>query len=370
MPLMASRVLYRATFPASTSWKFSSCQRGVNHQHACSRAFSSTGARNNAVLDLVTAPPLFLLETIHAAWVPWWAAIPATAVVTRGVLGYFLVSKDAHYRRKLKRAVLPLASATSMTALRASSHRARVDRVEIGEFESFRAREEAAGRIQSEFSSNTERRIRWVSNFGVLLSTTEAIRMKIGANEGLLSFMLSIWDWITAFLWKPLMDASPAMQRADTVPQPLDALSQQVTTVAELASRVTSEFVNALPPGTESSAYDPSIMLEGLSFCQDLSAHDPTGYLSRTLLLCMLLNVVIRPRSVPFHKQLTAIDWLYMSLAVFMWRFAELPAGIYLYLITSGVIGKLVSVYLDVRDMPPTAIGPCKRFPRKNTLYV
>ncbi|KAK0947197.1 hypothetical protein LTR29_001480 [Friedmanniomyces endolithicus] len=135
-------------------------------------------------------------------------------------------------------------------------------------------------------------------NFFTLISFTEAVRLKCGSREGLLSFMLTPLEWIIKALVHnqyppaPVPAPQPKMSHDEDLAQRLEmtATTGESGNVSYDLSRL-----NAAPGAGEPSAYlDTSLQAEGLNWCVDLTAPDPTFILPILLWLSVSANIIFQ----------------------------------------------------------------------------
>jgi inner membrane protein COX18 len=259
-----------------------------------------------------------------------------------------------------------------------------------------------------------------LGSFGILVTVMEAIRVKCGSGEGLLSL-----------LFKPFTVVRDGIQAAAARHQDNVALEQmkQVQQQYDISNGVTvgSAATTASPPPTPPPApafetdfqsamvnLDPTLQTEGLSFCPDLTLADPTGILPQCLLAVIVLSAFFSPRALepdirvrsgrahienvvdslpgsitpnpdaenairaarkpgrghpwPLNRvaehvhALTFPQRITMFVGLYFFFIAQaMPAGMVLYLISSWTVGFVQRVWLDVRYPAVTPILPCSR---------
>ncbi|KAK1065604.1 hypothetical protein LTR12_000347 [Friedmanniomyces endolithicus] len=135
-------------------------------------------------------------------------------------------------------------------------------------------------------------------NFFTLISFTEAVRLKCGSSEGLLSFVLSPLEWIrNALVHKqsppaPVIAPQPKMSPEEDMAQRLE-----LTATTDEAGNMSYDpsKLNAAPGAGEPSAYfDSSLQTEGLGWFVDLTAADATFILPILLWLSVSANIIFQ----------------------------------------------------------------------------
>lgn len=374
--------------------------RSQAYQHGLRRSFSISRplrVETTFVGDSFAAGPLCILTALHSVGLPWYAVIPAAALVVRGAAGYFFADRPAHQAAATHEHLRPIVQAL-MLANRANDKARKI------ETKTTKDLDDSAGirgylktllmyyvvsrRVAISFDTYIFSPVRVIFNFVGLISTTEAIRLKSGASTGLLNFLGSFLD---PYLSRtgPASDLKAVADR-ETVP-----VSGSVAPLPERAEGILPELQRkgdavdatlgheALQAPSEPLkrdillSFDPSIQVEGLSWCPDLSVHDPTYILPTTLFCLACANIFLRPReSIPKSwagrlSSLTRPQVLGAAVAFLLFQFrAELPAGIYLYLISSLVIGRGLRIWLNVRHPIAPTVKMCSRPRRKNSTDV
>lgn len=250
-------------------------------------------------------------------------------------------------------------------------------------------------------------------NLGVLIAMTEAVRVKCGAREGLLSFLI-----------KPIdrhVDAETARRAAMTpdeiMVERLEAAyavkqeaaaartTQQQPTLdgqeggQEILDEVLSDKLPALNTNQYATLQDPTLRTEGLAWFPDLTVPDTTLLLPLALSATMALTVLARPKTNPaptsashskrtvssskelpvtpdnplealaaLPKPKSLLDHLStgqkigLSLSfVFFFAALKLPVAVLLYLMPSMAMGWLQSRWLDLKYPLPEVVRACRR---------
>ncbi|KAK4496188.1 hypothetical protein PRZ48_012168 [Zasmidium cellare] len=280
--------------------------------YANARPFSSTPPRKadpaTTLTSLFVAAPTVVLDTVHSIGLPWCAAIPVTALLVRGVFGYYFAARPNRKRALAAYNLLPLVHARVKDDLYAWNSR------EI-------ARQNANGlktpppgvRKMQDFINRTyysfkERYVlgkaygvpmlTWQNWFNIVIfiAFSEAVRIKCGAREGLLSLVLG-----------PLQGKE--MDTSGRPADPAEALAERIAAyrASQRDQSLSSEGIPdgnllanqyQLPP-MNTPAYadlaDPTMRMEGFSWIQDLTIPDGTMILPVSLGLIMIFSSLLRP---------------------------------------------------------------------------
>jgi inner membrane protein COX18 len=369
--------------------------RLLSHQQS-SRSFSATAPTKISLVEIVAAPPLVILNGLHTVGIPWYAAIPTAAILIRGVLGYYFAVAPARRRAQIRSNLNPLIAAEIQ--LDHSFRRLKGENVPPG-LKNIDAQLKAHS-IGKRFGAGV---IAWTSfvNFATLIATSEAVRMKTGARQGLLSTLLEPFEWL-ARTFAPgysstLIDAPEirARELAERLERLRDTRIQQAQEqglnpeAADAAASGQSLLSDNLfqyspqpPPliNTNSPYMDVTLQTEGFSWCTDLSAIDPysilPGLTCAVMLGRVLLNPLPRPRPIYAAQNLPAplkflitrySTWQYISAAfagLIGYVLTSVPAAISLYMFSTVVTSFLQNKWLNLAMPMRKQILPCSRAPR------
>lgn len=329
------------------------------------------------------------MDGLHAIGTPWWAVIPAAAVVFRGVLMHYGSKVPSRRRQRIRQNLMPLTQANQrIDDLREAAivDQEKTERNAFGKWarniwRSVKTQHKTAvhygGGLISVFP---------YMNFLTLLVVSESIRMKTGANSGILPTLLAI----------PNFFAGKA--------QGYDPLQYQAELMAQHVERVREERLQLAPAqGSEASGnenlsefalnadaiesshqlmngqsihFDPSMQTEGFAWATDLTVADPTYILPAAYFLTMLAtvlatqgNALVRLRhasGLPLQQRLTQLvlsaDGVKLIFAgVFSWVMSGWPAAIVLYLTSSSLINQLQRRWMDITMPLGPAITRCMR---------
>jgi inner membrane protein COX18 len=238
-------------------------------------------------------------------------------------------------------------------------------------------------------------------NFVALITTAEAVRMKCGARQGLLSTLLTPFEWI-ARTFAPgysstLIDAAEV--RAQELAKRLEhlretriqqaqeqGLSPEAADAAASGQSLVSDnlfqYSPQAPPliDTNSPYMDVTLQTEGFSWCTDLTAIDPYGILPNLTCAIMLGRILIMPLPTPrpsyaaqkLPAPLKFLATRYSVMQYFSAAFAVLlgyvlqsmPAAISLYMFSTVVASFLQQKWLSLAMPMRKQILPCSRAPR------
>ncbi|KAK5138244.1 hypothetical protein LTR08_003305 [Meristemomyces frigidus] len=360
--------------------------RLATHQH---RAFSASPPHRLSLVDIAVGGPSALIDTLHTALhIPWYAALPTTAVLVRGVLVYHLSDRPARRAAHIHSSLLPLAFANSLRTV------GPLAKTPLGTvFSQLKGMWNATKelhRLGKQFGA-PKFHPRVLVNFGVLIAFTEAIRLKCGSGQGLLTIVLSPLQWLARHAFPDQFRAENASAQPAAAAAPSPAVLQQPATavipdVLPPATTAAQTSTATLDPATDLAAsayFDPSLQLEGLSWCLDLTAPDPTSILPTILALTLAARIILPqgkktlpplnpPPTPPTNKHplvtalttLTFLQRLGLGITIAFWFLASnMPAAVLLYLVPSILWGTLQTRWLARRAGArlPTAVRPCKR---------
>jgi inner membrane protein COX18 len=366
--------------------------RQLSHQQS-SRSFSASAPRNIQLIDVATAPPLAILNGLHGIGIPWYAAIPTAAILIRGVFGYYFSAKPARKREQIRSNLAPLLSADVLLSLK-NDHPNRRSR-DIPPLFHITKRMTRMHQVGKVFGAPA---ISWSTplNFGTLLAMTETVRMKCGAREGLLSTILTPFEWLVAKAnpnsSSPVFDrearAQALAERMEQVremrlqqakEQTLGADGQALSEQSTMSENLFNASELPAPPriNVDSMYFDPSLQTEGLSWCTDLVACDPYQVLPLATAAVMISNILLNPSPIPrpyagAQKLPPPIRFLvtryspwqgfFMAVACgFGYILQEMPAAIVLYIFSATVTGFVQRRWLELNMPLRKPIMPCRR---------
>ena len=284
------------------------------------RSFHASAARQDPLLDAILYLPHEMISLVHST-VPWYASIPLTAFITRGLL----VTTAGAWSRALTARYVGLHPLRQTLAFQ--------KRDEILKRGNFRSPQEAMQVVKKEVKEVTTQldkrwkvslrgQIGWTfAQIPIFFAMAETIRQKCGARDGLLGLGFSAF-------------------RND------DATSSA------------SEF-----GVTHSQWFEPSLANEGMLWFQDLLIPDPTGALPFIVSGLMFANIYTTKNTVSNDaKWPIVIRRTLMGVALLIGPLCQnLPAALLLYwgASTSSVI--LWNLWLDWKYPAPRGMTACAR---------
>ena len=306
--------------------------RAQIYQH---RAFSASCTHKSTFVDLAVTGPSFVLDTIHNLGIPWHTTIPLTALLVRSTLVYYISTLPSRKAAQSNNTLVPLVNAYVLLQQNSDENRAKQLRhsrqstpmlVVVVDYYWTRLKNNFKGawKYGSKFGNTPWRRLGGgFLNFGVLIAFTEAIRMKCGSREGLLSLVLSPFERlgralapdqfpkvediqklnpVQQLVWK--LEAAQAAKEAKTSAaqggELVDLSAHTSATgekgVRELMKEQDIDLSSAVQgPNTSSPFFDPTMQTEGLLWCPDLTIPDPTGALTLGVTVTMAASFLLRP---------------------------------------------------------------------------
>ncbi|KAI5359832.1 putative membrane insertase YidC/ALB3/OXA1/COX18 [Septoria linicola] len=409
------------------------------------RTFSSSAPRKSAITDIAIAGPAALLSAIHGLGVPWYAAIPATAVLVRCTIGYYLGALPARKRAIVRTYLSPLTGNSARQKANEAMQRS------VNEDERAGRSVHALGlsirqiayklwfnvaeshRIGKKFKAPLFAPASFL-NFGLLIVFAEAIRVKCGHREGMLSMLVRPFESLMSNFTN-----EATLSPEDVIAERMEAAQAAADAQAELYASGTGDVVvdaKLLDPAyhfelmdkaakTYSDSLDPSMLVEGVSWAQNLAIPDSTFMLPAMLSATILVGVftrngpaqaVVKPKQrkietpvdvsaesknatsppLPAQEDLSSrtkeinnafaladkmredskaqrkTDVVFQKFTlgqkIRIWMAglffivgSGLPTGLLLYMIPSIVVGQLHARWLDVKHPIPTTIQPCRR---------
>jgi membrane protein insertase Oxa1/YidC/SpoIIIJ len=345
--------------------------------------------------------PAFLFDAVHLAGLPWFATIPAVAVLVRGGLVYYYCTKPAHLSQNKILHLNPLVAALTSSQLRYLERPAYADsnaskarfmaRYSFKQWQLLGGVKKALGITQTWKTA--------VPTYFSLLVMTEAIRVRCGASSGLLQAILSPSNWwetcktMARFVFGTAktgrLEASTSSQAAGArIASPPEVSSGSSVTATPVA-----EPVEALSRLDSSGFSDPTLAVEGLPWCTNLALADP--YAGLPVLLFWVLMIPATVHVARYRKRVVAslhnmeldaaeatakellaaadkneekankhaIKWLRsaaMSTA-FAVLLSHLPAGVLLYVITNQFTAVVQRLWLQFRYPAGRTITQCAR---------
>lgn len=309
--------LRASTYQAATALRPSSARVKTSSSPSASpsacprRAFSATASRPApSINEIIVSPFTFVLDSIHAIGLPWYAAIPAAAVLFRSTVGYYFSALPARKRQIARWSIMPLMLSKVKVDIMAkewnltmenknSPARLAWERVKI----SLKVPYELGKQFKVPHISGSS-----FVGFGLLIGFGEAIRIKCGAGKGMVAFLVdSVQALVPRVRTEEPADPYGGMSKeeylADRLYKWREAQEAQAASPGEALSNATSP--TQLPPmytettSTYTDIMDPSLKTEGFLWFQDLTLPDPTFGLPIIFIAAHLLNALVAPKAVP-----------------------------------------------------------------------
>lgn len=294
----------------SPAWRF---------RHS-TRTFHASASRQDPVLDALLYLPHEMMSLIHTA-VPWYAAIPLTAFITRAVL----VTTAGAWSRSLTARYIGLHPLRQALAFQ--------KRDEVLRKGNFRNPQEAMLLVKKEVRETTSKldkrwnvtlwgQINWtIAQIPIFFAMAEVIRQKCGARDGLLGMGFA------------------AFKSSDT--------AASATEVVHTTSRW----------------FEPSLANEGMLWFQDLLLPDPTGVLPFLVSGLMFTNIYITKNTVNSDaKWPLVIRRTLLGVALLIGPLCQhLPAALLLYWASSTSSVMVWNAWLDWKFPAPRGYGACSR---------
>ncbi|KAF7186135.1 hypothetical protein HII31_12527 [Pseudocercospora fuligena] len=275
------------------------------------RHFSASTPRSSSLTDIAVAAPLAVLDGVHAMGVPWWAAIPLSAALIRCTFVYYLSAKPGRKREITRAHLFPLAQIRAKIALD-KQMAPQVEKAQAGGSSRLALGTHVfARRIISNLRESHQLGkmfnaplFTWTAplNFITLLAFAEAIRVKCGTRQGLLSMALHNFEETT----HQGDGTQTAQEKADeALAQRLEAQQERIesTHAAREDGSDAFDHINpaeaidssSLRPPIQPPAYaehaDPTLTTEGIAWIPDLTVPDPQGFLPLALGAVFLAGV-------------------------------------------------------------------------------
>ncbi|KAI6800240.1 hypothetical protein KC332_g16688 [Hortaea werneckii] len=283
------------------------------------RTFTSTSTPTSApftLVDLAVTPPSYLLDLLHTSLgLPWYAVLPATALVVRSSLLYYLSARNDRRKQGLQANLIPVVAARTARQLNSPEAEQRRRRTPpflrpfLVAVKGYLTRRNEFRTLEKQFGIWRFRdRAGWLVNFGFLIAVTEAVRMRCGSREGLLPLVLHPFEKMREALFGKAPSPSPESAAASgegsaAAARGLSEDQLRAAMVTDADGNVSVDFAQLqqaaqdLPPAPTaySASFDPSLQLEGLPWCLDLTLPDTSFILPTSLVLIIASGIIFRP---------------------------------------------------------------------------
>ena len=362
-------------------------------------------------VSILTAAPILLMDSLHSLGLSWATVIPCTALILRGGITYHFLMKPQRKAQQQRVAIIPLIHAYTIM------YRERPEVQKQLDFYRLR-KQRVNGNLYMAWTRRKASVLAWWNlgylsgqgrwrtfgspfvNFGILVTAMEAIRIKCGGRDGVLSLLLTPATRVFEGVLEGLeanknriveyvatsLGFVPPVQPTPGMPDTANAIQNPVDTTA--SADATSSLI--------SSHVDPTLQTEGPWFCPDLTAVDPSGVLSAGVFAAIAIPAILSPQkprpdlptrfsstktqsSTPNSnnpssilnltppprsklEMMTGGSKFQLLFAVYiLFASLKMPAGMLLYMIGSWTIGFVQRVWLDVKYPTVRPIEPCLR---------
>lgn len=342
--------------------------------------------------DYVALMPVACLESLHSTGLPWFAAIPLSAVLIRSLVIYPL------FQRPLREKLVDRAQTQPLVDAHMSNVRRLLDR-KIPRDSAWRKVNLIGNawlsrqRIQMHmFDRNFSGGHRFMM-FMTTILVSDGLRRIMGAKEGLLKFVLGPLDWTVSWLIPTSLKQSDSGQTVEAVSanssfnetsdQGSSALTGMPTNAPDVLSAtemaqdaagdLAQEASTAVAGHVNSAWFDPTLLTEGFSWCPDLTASDPTLILPVIFSSTFFASIYFAPRiqgtvttagskSESKRAKPTNGQRIMMTIAALSIIPAlQMPTGLLLYFISNMVTNNLQSRWLTYTKPIYPAPTACKR---------
>jgi inner membrane protein COX18 len=290
------------------------------------RAFHASTPRQISFAEGALYLPHELMSLVHAA-VPWYAAIPITAFITRGLLVAILGTRS---RALMARYIglNPLREALAFKKRDEVLKRGNFRTIKEGVIAAKKEIREVTSALDKRWNVSLTGQIAWTfAQLPIFIFMAEAIRQKCGARDGLFGMV------VAAF-------------KNEGTTMPNDA--------GDIAACV-----------TPTPYFEPSLATEGMLWFQDLLVPDPTGALPFIASGIMFANIYTSRNTVESDKGRRwpgilrrSLLWVTLMIGPMC---QHLPAALMLYWSSSTASVMLWNRWLDKKYPAPRGYTSCKR---------
>lgn len=220
--------------------------------------------------------PSSVMTTIHNLGIPWWAALPMSAIAMRTLFVLPFFQMPIRKRQARAALVTPLIQGHIrwlMRTLPPGTHKA--------------ARQIAIWRARRSVLSKFDALVtlpRRLGGMAVLFCNMEALRRMIGYKGTVIEMMVN---------WLYKSDAGVQQDPSYSA----ETVAERGQQVLEELTKVRIEQGNIpFPVPLPSQWFDPALKTEGFSFCPDLTVPDPSFYLPAILIASWVAVIAFAPR--------------------------------------------------------------------------
>jgi inner membrane protein COX18 len=349
------------------------------------------------------------MEAVHSTGLPWFAAIPVSAVLIRSLFIYPFLQRPLREKLVDRAQIQPLQDAqmsiVRRAMTRATSRHQTTYRKYLLYVNSWYVRHKLQGSLFDRTAVG--------HRFAMFLTTiwvSDSLRKLMGAKEGLLKFILGPLDWtVSWFVPASLQEAGPgeALETASATSTPSQVTTQAsldrfqfptgnqeiqfptdtkdfrspagsaqsvaAETAQDAASQAAQETTTAVADHIDSPWFDPTLVTEGFSWCPDLTASDPTMILPIIFSSSFFASIYFAPRiqgtvtamignEATERPKATNGQRIMMTIAMMSIIPAlQMPAGLLLYFLANMVTNNFMSRWLAYTKPIHPAPTACKR---------
>ncbi|CAD0097607.1 unnamed protein product [Aureobasidium mustum] len=336
--------------------------------------------------------PVACLESIHSTGLPWFAAIPLSAVLIRSLVIYPLFQRPLREKLVDRAQTQPLVDA-HMTTVRRALQRQINKNSPLNKLNLVLNNFIIRRRIQA----NMFGRVLPVGHRTMMFLTTilvsDGLRRIMGAKAGLVKFILGPLDWTLSWL-VPSSPTEPTpghtSEAASVISSPGQIPDQEsvnlvgvptsaqdvwsaTETTQDTVGDLAQEASTAVADHVNSAWFDPTLLTEGFSWCPDLTASDPTLILPVIFSSTFFASIYFAPRiqgtvtttgdkaqserAKPTNGQRIMMTVATLSIIPAL----QMPAGLLLYFISNMVTNNLQSRWLTYTKPIYPAPTACRR---------
>ena len=359
-----------------------------------------TGAMDAS--GVVALFPATAMETLHAVGLPWYAVFPMSAVLIRSLFVFPLFQKPLRTRATERITLQPIVDA-NMSVMRRNLVKKHMSPVQerwkmiLGRW--------TLNRHYSRYIFRHPRlSIQRGLSFFTLIAVSDSIRRLCGHKEGLLKLLLGPLDWTLSWIIPSSIDAAAPKEPVSQSVQPPpsspaaissgedlqslhdpahETLSNHHDTVPEwnaadtvasdpapfepvahgAAESVTQANSPSLPLATDSPWFEPSLLTDGMSWCPDLTAADPTLVLPVLFSTSFFASIYFSPRiGGERGGKATNLQRIVMTIAMLSIIPAlKMPVALLLYFISNIWVSALQTRWLSYTVPGKPVPLACKR---------
>ncbi|KAL1304707.1 hypothetical protein AAFC00_003656 [Neodothiora populina] len=299
------------------------------------------------VSSAVALLPASAMEALHTIGLPWWAVFPLSAVLIRTLVVYPLFQKPVRKAQLERIAIGPLVDA-EMGFRRRQIRKAHL-LVPQNKLKTYVARWLISRRLRTSMFNQATLSPRRFASIFTLIAVSDGIRRLSGHKEGLLRIFLGPFDRLSASP-APASEQNPLLDQANI---------GHTSTTADTAATDTTLQASASNLAIDSPWFEHDLLIDGLPWCTDLTAADPTLVLPFVFSATWFASVYFAPRLQGVNGQTgpTNMQRILMTVAILsIFPALQMPVALLMYLTTNLWVNTIQSRWL-------TYIMPVRRVP-------